>query len=315
MIHGGGHVMLSRKDVRPRQIQLLLDHGILPVAVDYRLCPETTILEGPITDVSDAYAWARRVLPSLTWRQACGGRQLTIEPDRVVAIGWSTGGTLAMSLAWTSAPRGLPPPEGILVFYCPTNYEDDFWRRRNVPDHSEPYSHDTSFDILEGVRAAPITAYNVPPELVAAGGWMTPKDARSRLVLHMNWRGQTLPVLFRGLPHRGAVPPGEAAGYAQMPQPPLDDIVRASPYAQIVRGNYKSPTHIVFGTKDDLIPWQQAQQTADALRDAGVESGLTLLPDQPHLFDMFRDPDGKRWEAVLAGYKFLLEKAGRRLSS
>ena len=25
MIHGGGHIMLSRKDVRPRQIKLLLD--------------------------------------------------------------------------------------------------------------------------------------------------------------------------------------------------------------------------------------------------------------------------------------------------
>ena len=307
MIHGGGHVMLSRKDVRPRQVQLLLDNGILPVAVDYRLCPETTILEGPIPDVRDAYAWAHNVLPALELKHGF----LSIERGRVVVIGWSTGGTLAMSLAWTLVPRSIPPPEGILVFYCPTDYEDVFWQTRNVPDHSEAYSHD-DFNILEGVRADPITAYNVPPELVAAGGWMTPRDARSRLVLHMNWRGQTLPVLFHGLPAPETLDnPAEAAKYVQQPQPPKEDIIRASPYAQIVRGNYKSPTHIVFGTKDDLIPWQQAQRTVDALKDANVECGITLLQDQPHLFDMFRDPDGKRWEGVMEGYRFLLRKAGR----
>jgi acetyl esterase/lipase len=308
MIHAGGHVMLSRKDVRPRQTQLLLDHGVLPIAVDYRLCPEIAILEGPLTDVSDAYLWARNTLPSLKLKHT----SVNIEPGRVVVIGWSTGGTLAMSLAWTSAPRGLPPPEGILVFYCPTNYEDEFWQKRNVPDHSELYSHE-AFNILECVRKAPITAYNVSPKLMANGGWMTPKDARSRLVLHMNWHGQTLPVLFRGLPSADAVSPAEAAKFTQMEQPPTEDIVQASPYAQITRGNYKSPTHIIFGMNDDLIPWQQAQQTADALRDAGVESGITLLPNQPHLFDMYRDPDGKRWEAVLEGYRFLLGKVGKSL--
>jgi acetyl esterase/lipase len=98
-----------------------------------------------------------------------------------------------------------------------------------------------------------------------------------------------------------------------MEQPPKEDILKASPYAQIVRGNYKSPTYIVFGTRDDLIPWQQAQRTADALRDAGVESGLTLVQGQPHLFDLYRDPTGKRWEAVLEGYKFLLSRIGKTM--
>ncbi|KAF2964213.1 hypothetical protein GQX73_g9357 [Xylaria multiplex] len=308
MIHGGGHVMLSRKDVRPRQTQLLLKHGVLPVSVDYRLCPETTIVDGPLVDVSDAYAWARNTLPFLKLKNS----SVRIDPSRVIVIGWSTGGTLAMSLGFTSVPRGLPPPEGILVFYCPTNYEDEFWQKPNMPDHSEAYSQD-EFDILESVRHAPITAYNPPRELVAAGGWMTPKDARSRLVLHMNWRGQTLPVLFNGLPPSETVLETERSEFARMEQPPKENIIKASPYSQIVRGNYKSPTYIVFGMKDDLIPWQQAQQTADALKEAGVESGITLVPDQPHLFDMFRDPDGKRWEAVLDGYRFLLNRIEKKL--
>jgi acetyl esterase/lipase len=306
MIHGGGHVMLSRRDVRPRQTQLLLDHGVLPVAVDYRLCPETTLLEGPLVDAHRAYAWARCVLPTLNLTST----SVRLDASRVVVIGWSTGGTVAMSLAWTSVPQGLPAPDAILVFYCPTDYEDEFWARPNVPDHTDAYVKD-KFDLLEGVYPAPITAYNVPSKMVAMAGWMAPKDARSRIVLHMNWHGQTLPVLFRGLPcakHAGGT---EDETWHNMAQPPNYEIVRASPYAQIVRGNYKSPTHIVFGTKDDLIPWQQAKRTADALRTAGIESGLTLVKDQPHLFDVYGDPTGKKWEAVLEGYAFLFNRIGR----
>ena len=306
MIHGGGHVMLSRKDVRPRQTQLLLDNGILPVSIDYRLCPETTLLEGPYTDASRAYAWARQVLPYLQLASS----SVQIDASRVVVIGWSTGGTVAMSLGWTSVPQGLPAPEAILVFYCPTDYEDEFWVKPNVPDHSETHKED-DYDLLEGVYPTPVTSYNVPPRKMAMGGWMAPSDPRSRIVLHMNWRGQTLPVLLRGLPSAVTVSQTKAKDLKNMAQPPKEDVIRASPYAQIVRGNYQSPTYIVFGTKDDLIPWQQAQRTADALRAAGIDSGLTLVKNQPHLFDLYGDSKGEKWQAVLQGYEFLFRKIGR----
>ena len=120
MIHGGGHIMLSRKDVRPKQTQLLLDNGFLPVSIDYRLCPETTLLEGPMTDVCDALSWARSELPSLD----LGRPELQIDGGKVVAVGWSTGGHLAMTLALTSRLQNVQPPQAILAFYCPTNYED-----------------------------------------------------------------------------------------------------------------------------------------------------------------------------------------------
>ncbi|KAF4780238.1 beta-ketoacyl synthase domain-containing protein [Colletotrichum scovillei] len=308
IVHGGGHVMLSRQDVRLRQIQLLLDNGVLPVSVDYRLCPETTILNGPLVDVATAYAWARNTLPDLKLTQTKINNLL--DRDRAVVVGWSTGGTLAMSLAWTSVPRGIPAPDAILAFYCPTDYEDEFWRKPNVPDHSSGFANET-YNVIDGVSPAPITAYNVPPKMMAAAGWIAPKDPRSRVVLHMNWHGQTLPVLFRGLPSGLDVPSHAATAYNKLEQPALDEVVRASPYAQIVKGNYKSPTHIVFGTGDDLIPWEQAQRTVDAMRNAGVQSGLTLGPGQPHLFDLFRDPDGSRWGYVMEGYKFLFEKIRR----
>ncbi|KAL8919930.1 MAG: hypothetical protein Q9172_004723 [Xanthocarpia lactea] len=303
MIHGGGYVLLSRKDVRPRQTQLLLDHGLLPVAVDYRLCPEVNLLDGPFADVSDAYAWARNTLPSLSLKHS----MTQIDSTHVVAIGWSTGGTLATSLAWTSMGRGLPSPDAILSFYCPTNYEDDFWKNPNIPRHSEAFAH-RDYNILDAVLPSPTTAYNVPPSMMAMSGWMAPQDPRSQLVLHMNWKGQTLPVLFGGLPTRSSVPADEVKRYHELPQPPVEEIVRASPYAQVVRGNYLSPTHFVFGTDDDLIPWQQAEDTVNAMREAGIDAGLTLLKGEPHLFDLFRDPDGSRWEAIQPAYRFLFDR-------
>lgn len=310
-VHGGGHVMLSRKDVRPKQNLLMLDHGILPVAIDYRLCPETNVLQGPFEDVCDAYAWVHECLVSLPLQDALG-KQLHVEPEKVAVLGWSTGGTLAMSLAWTAIDRGVPAPTAILAFYCPTDYEDEFWTRPNIPTHSESGTH-AIYDLLEGVQSSPITEYNVPRELMAAGGWMTVKDARSRLVLHMNWHGQTLPVLLHGLPPAESISSQEqAAQYKDLPQPAPELVRKISPLAQIRKGVYRTPTHILFGTEDDLIPWQQAQRTADALRDAGVESGLTLLEGAPHLFDLYRDPDGQRWQAVLEGYEFLFRLMGRQ---
>jgi acetyl esterase/lipase len=120
MIHGGGHIMLSRKDIRQQQTQYLLDNGFLPISIDYRLCPEINIVDGPMTDVCDALSWVRNELPLL--RLKCPG--LRADGEKVVVVGWSTGGLLAMTLAWTAAQQNIKPPEAILAFYCPTDYED-----------------------------------------------------------------------------------------------------------------------------------------------------------------------------------------------
>jgi Esterase/lipase len=121
MIHGGSHIIFSRKDIRPAQTRLLLDKGFLPVSLDHRLCPEVRLVDGPMVDICDALDWARNKLPYIT----LPNEGVRIDGERVVVVGWSSGGQLAMSLAWTAPQRGLPPPEAILAFYCPTNYEDE----------------------------------------------------------------------------------------------------------------------------------------------------------------------------------------------
>ncbi len=112
--------MFTRKEVNPKQIRHLLENGFLPVSVDYRFCPELNLLEGPMADVCEALRWARYQLP--TMKLDCPGLQ--IDGERVVVVGWSTGGHLAMTLAFTAPQWGLRPPEAVLGFYCPTDYED-----------------------------------------------------------------------------------------------------------------------------------------------------------------------------------------------
>lgn len=118
----------------------------------------------------------------------------------------------------------------------------------------------------------------------------------------MNWKGQALPVLLNGLPSKAKA---DNKTWEALPQPSTSQIVSISPYSQIVCGNYHTPTFLIHGSKDDLIPWEQTKQTHDTLAGRGVKSECLILEDAVHLFDLLDDPTGKGWEAILEGYKFL----------
>lgn len=349
MVHGGGHIMLSRKDVRPKQTNLLLDNGLLPISIDYRLCPEINILDGPMTDVCDALGWAQTQLPTLQLK--C---PVKINGDKIVVVGWSTGGHLAMTLAWTAPQRGLNPPNAILAFYCPTDYEDQCkslklmpvtivdtictgWQNPNFPEGVVPTAGETH-DLLEAVEDEPvstphpktvqtltpesvspaqqITSYNVAPNKHAVGGWMSPSDPRSRIILHMNWHAQALPILLNGLPSKRKLNLLQSTTAATpnanhtLPQPTPAQIHPISPLAQIRKGAYSTPTFLVHGTADDLIPWRQSVRTHDALVERGVRAGVAAPEGKVHLFDLYRDPDGVGWGAVERGYEFLFGVLG-----
>ena len=118
MIHGGGHMTLSRKAIRPLQTAFLLAHNVLPVSIDYRLCPEINLVDGPIADVNDAYSWAQTRLQAIV-----RSKGVLVDTEKIVVIGWSTGGHLAMTTAWKSKQAGTKPPVAILSFYGPTDFE------------------------------------------------------------------------------------------------------------------------------------------------------------------------------------------------
>ncbi|KAI1407361.1 ketoacyl-synt-domain-containing protein [Hypoxylon sp. FL1857] len=306
MIHGGGHVMLSRNDIRPKQTNTLLLSGFLPISVDYRLCPEVTLPQGPMTDVADALLWIRTVLPKLTLSRS----DVRVNADKVVAVGWSSGGHLAMSLSWTSMARQIKPPSAILAFYCPSDYEDPFWTRPNVPAGSRTMNGATSYDlddqIWEGISDRAIVGYNPPPTKRALGGWLAPSDPRSRLALYMNWHGRALHVLLGGLDKETR----------REPESPAPDVIRAvSPLAQAQAGRYATPTFIIHPREDDLVPWQQAERTWEALRATGTEAELRIVENVPHLFDLYpvHQDNEVLARTVAEGYEFLCRHVGLTL--
>ncbi|KAK6074459.1 polyketide synthase (beta-ketoacyl synthase) [Seiridium cupressi] len=301
MIHWGSHMLFSREDVRPAQTRLLLRKGFLPVSLDYRLCPEATLMEGPMVDVCDALDWARNQLP-MTQLPNSG---LRIDGENVVVVGWSSGGQLAMSLAWTAPQRGLRPPEAILSFYALTDYEDEWWQHPIEPNGA-PYTGQ-QYDLLEGIQDQPITNYEM------VGAWEEPlsdpsshNDPRTRIVLHINGKAQTLPIILGGLPSRKkAAAEHPTIDWNALPQPKLETIRAASPRAHIHQGTYSVPTFFIHGTADDLIPWQQSHGTYRTMKDNGIETDLVLIEGALHICDLSSDPKSEGWKAVLKGYDFI----------
>ena len=92
-----------------------------------------------------------------------------------------------------------------------------------------------------------------------------------------------------------------------MPVPTLEEIQAVSPLAQIRNGHYKTPTFIIHGTLDDLIPVEQAQRTSQELVTKGVEVQLRVVDKAVHLFDIYPgfEKDQAASRAVEDGYEFL----------
>jgi acetyl esterase/lipase len=208
-----------------------------------------------------------------------------------------------MTLAWTPTEIGSEPPAAILSLYCPTDYEDKFWRQPNIPQGSEEALHSAKYNLLDGTFSSSLASYDIPTNVSISDGWMALGDARSMIPLHMNWHGQALHVLLHGMKAIQAQSRGENLSSLELTD---SQIAAISPLAQVRRGNYRTPTYLIHGTGDDLIPWQQSQRTVDALVDVGVEAQVDVVEGAPHLFDVFHAKRDRRYEGVVrAGVEFL----------
>ncbi|KAI4189026.1 MAG: hypothetical protein LQ348_003849 [Seirophora lacunosa] len=306
MIHGGGYMTLSKSAVRPAQTRYLLSNGILPISIDHRLCPEINIIDGPIFDVRDAITWAHSTLPGLARRHG-----VTVKTNKLAVMGWSTGGHLAMTTAWTTAEAGIERPSVILNFYGPSDFET----LSSATDLGQQYPA-RSMSISQ-IRASlfpkPITSYHPDPARPSEAprlGWLRAEDPRSELVLSLFKEPHALSLLLHGpaaLLHDSAALPASAS------QERLDAI---NPLARVRAGEYTVPTFIVHGEDDDVVPCAMSVAFERALRDSGVRSGVRVVKGTGHLCDLgVEDPPGRRnnaWEekGVGEGMRFLLRELG-----
>ncbi|KAK8011618.1 6-methylsalicylic acid synthase [Apiospora arundinis] len=282
VVHGGGHMTLSRTAIRPTQVEFLLANGILPVSLDYRLCPEVNLIDGPMTDVRDAYLWAQRSLKSVVsqWDIAVD--------DTKIAV-------------------GAVPPSAVLSFYGPTDFESGALDARRAEEYPERKM--SLKEIMRKLPRKPITRYD-NGKLDSTGlGWVKPGDPRSELVLSLFKEGNGLPLMLNGLPPAGdVVDDRNAFGNAEDVDPAK--VASISPLAQVTSGGYGAvPTFLVHGTEDELVPYESARTFVDALRRAGVDCGLLTVPGARHIHDMDIKPGTTKWEKEVApAYEFLMKR-------
>ncbi len=106
VVHGGSWQSGSRLELDPLS-RYLAARGYAVASVDYGLAPRSTF-PGPVEDVRDALAYLRR-----------NAADLSLDASRVVLLGRSAGGQIALSAAHDPDP--LPGIKGVINFYGPND--------------------------------------------------------------------------------------------------------------------------------------------------------------------------------------------------
>ncbi|KAL6720906.1 hypothetical protein ACLMJK_000005 [Lecanora helva] len=301
MIHGGGHMTLSRKAIRPFQTAYLLANNVLPISIDYRLCPEVSLIEGPMQDVCDAYRWVREGGLQAAVNSVSDFR-LHVDGEKVVVLGWSTGGHLAMTTAWTSKEASLPPPAAILGFYSPTDFESgdlDVRRAEEYPSRSLPMD-----ELIAALPSKPITNYSASPNVNENShlGWLRPGDPRSELVLSFFKEGNAMPVLLSGLRPSASSPLPSFQAFRRL-------LAYVSPLAHVLDGSYTTPTCLIHGTMDEIAPFASAEEFVETAQKAGIKASLAVIEGARHIHDLRLKEGDDGWrKGVGIGYDFLFDE-------
>jgi acetyl esterase/lipase len=105
-------------------------------------------------------------------------------------------------------------------------------------------------------------------------------------------------LLFNGMPD------GE-----ELPRANADRAAAFSPLNQVRRGNYHTPTYLIFGDEDEIAPFSKAVEFEQALIDKNVLCGFLPVTGAKHIFDLGLTPGSDGWEiGVGPGYDFLVRQ-------
>lgn len=107
-IHGGAFMLGHAAMVNRDQIEDCLERGWIVMAVEHRLCPQVNILEGPMTDCRDALEWIHDGGLDRELAKKEETSMFQADVSKIVAIGTSSGGHLALSLVRLSCITSVP---------------------------------------------------------------------------------------------------------------------------------------------------------------------------------------------------------------
>lgn len=163
MIHGGGFVFGSRRDISKGKIDYFLNQGIHVATIDYRLSPESDFSD-TLDDVADAIAWIKAQI-----------NQTGLSMTRLFVMGYSAGGFLAYHVGTLK-----DKPDGIIGMY-------------GYADLTEPWCREISGYYLSKTKVEYATAAS----LIGSKPISSPPPFRFLYYLYLRQQGKWMNAVLK----------------------------------------------------------------------------------------------------------------------
>ncbi|KAL4801944.1 Alpha/Beta hydrolase protein [Aspergillus unguis] len=293
-IHGGAFILGHSKLVSFAQIQDCLSRGWIVVCPNHRLCPGVNLKDGPLADTRDFLSWVYAsnggldsVLENFDAENGKGTRY-RVDKDRVMALGTSSGGFLALGLGYDT-PR---PPAAILNFYGAVHFAHPCWKQPITPIKSilpaagfEPGFLETVYhqDPVPTTSGISLEGESNPPPGRGGGrnkpDFTNPRDAFAMTQIA---NGTVLDAIY----------PAEQG-----------DILTLDPVTRI-DANFP-PTFIVHGDADRMVSVEVSRKLYEVLQEKGVNCGMVEVPGEDHTFTLGMEVGSHAWNHSVKGFEWL----------
>lgn len=146
-----------------------------------------------------------------------------------------------------------------------------------------------------------ISHYDIPKGIGASEenlGLLRQGDPRSELILNLFSGGNGLSLLLNGF-----------TGSTKRLEPPTAAQIQSlSPLAQMRGGTYSTPTFIIHGEEDEVVPYHMSVTFVEEMKARGLDAEVLVVPRKRHIFDLALKPGDAHWEKwIEPGYQFLFE--------
>ena len=275
MFHLGGLILGNFDAVPQYQISYLVALGFTVVVPNYRLTPQVSAVQS-FGDCEDAYDWAVGGSLSGILRQQRPG--LTLDSTRVVAMGHSTGGTMALHIASCKSLKA------VTAFY-PSLFLSDTSTSAHKPSTTPIYSGMPDYwpGGKDWAQINPVHCQVSDVALTPPGASLGPRN---------KWQVQ---LLKEGVWMSTIQPDGRFAT--------IDPMTRLAPDWP--------PVMIVQGEHDN-VPGSSLELAFRAAREmmaAGMENvEVEVVSGQSHAFDLAPGASGRgdvRWTSTAKGLNWL----------
>nr|POE63237.1 methylphloroacetophenone synthase [Quercus suber] len=278
ILHGGGLLVGSSEMIPKPQVEELCRRDFVCVIPNYRLAPQVTATEA-FQDCEDAFEWTIASLPKIM----SSTHATIIDISRIVAMGHSSGGTLALHLA------SCKPVKAVTSFY-PSLFNSDLTTTVHRPFDAPPFGQMPDFfPTSDDWTEIKPSDHQVSEAALARPGSVPP--ARNRWQMHLLKHGQWISTI----------------------QP--DNKLAAIDPTTRLHASWP-PVMIVQGEKDN-IPGSElplAERALLEMRAKGIKAELEIVAGETHMFDLPPTvgtvDTGVKWQAVLKARAYKTSRYG-----